>query len=226
MTKLDCFGENILAGITGVEIDFKLLPEEDDVTSVQTVYLSENFGIDGVVNIRQVHGNRVVYAQSVDQVIQEADAVITDQRNVPITVRTADCVPIFLHDTVKNVIGVIHAGWQSTHKCITEETMKTMVQRCKVNPIDVQCYIGPCIRKQSFEVGDEFSEYFPNEYEVVDGQGYVDVAQANKNQLIKSGILKANISDCNEDTFTSDKWFSFRRDGVLAGRMLHVMMLK
>ncbi len=226
MRRIDCFGDDVLAAITDVSTDFKLTPEDNDLNDTQRTFLKNNLNLDDVVNIRQVHGNRVVYAQSSDQPIEEADALITDKTNIPITIRTADCVPVFMYDPAHHVIGIVHAGWQSTHKKIVQTTLDMLKEKFETDPKDVKVYIGPCIRKTSFEVGPEFKEYFPDEYEAIDGQGFVDVAEANKNQLRSLGVVDKNIEDCGEDTYTDSNWFSFRRDGEAAGRMLHVMMLK
>ena len=226
MRRIDCFGGAVVAAISDISQDFKMSPEETDLNDTQRDYLKSNLSIEDVVNIRQVHGNHVVYAQNQAHAIEEADALVTDQVNVAIAVRTADCVPVFLYDDAHNAIGIVHAGWQSTQKKIVQATLDEMNARFGSNPQDVKAYIGPCIRKDSFEVGAEFKEYFPNEYEEINGQGYVDVAQANINQLTQNGVSENNIVDCGEDTYTDTNWFSFRRDGDNAGRMLHIMMLK
>lgn len=86
--------------------------------------------------------------------------------------------------------------------------------------------LGPSIQKQSCEVGEEFKEYFPNELSVEGGKLYLDVPQANINQLLDAGVKKENIFALKEDTYSDEKYFSYRRDGDKAGRMIHVMLLK
>lgn len=226
MKRINCFNKRILAAITDVSVDFKLLPDMSGLNDGQKEYLRQHLGFDQVVNIRQVHGNKVVYADSIEQSIEEADALITDKPAVPIAIRTADCVPVFLHDPMHEAIAVVHAGWQSTNKKIVQATLDAMAKQFGTVAADVHVYIGPCIRKSSFEVGPEFKDYFPEEYEEINGKGHVDVAQANINQLIARGVRADNIDDCEEDTFSSGEWFSFRRDADNSGRMLHVMMIK
>ncbi len=62
----------------------------------------------------------------------EADAFITNEPGLPIAIRTADCVPVFIYDPVKRVIALAHAGWKGTHKHIAAKTVKTlcMVYHC------------------------------------------------------------------------------------------------
>ena len=56
----------------------------------------------------------------------KADAVITNQKNLPLGILTADCVPILLYDYVNNIIGCIHAGWKGAYSGIIENTIIKM----------------------------------------------------------------------------------------------------
>ena len=42
----------------------------------------------------------------------EADAIITNLKNVVIGILTADCVPVLIYDPIKRAAGVAHAGWK------------------------------------------------------------------------------------------------------------------
>ena len=53
----------------------------------------------------------------------KADAIITDQKNLPIAVLTADCVPILLYDRKKKIIAAIHAGWKGALKGIIQKVI-------------------------------------------------------------------------------------------------------
>ncbi len=44
--------------------------------------------------------------------MMKGDALITDQKNTPIAVLTADCAPILLFDKNTRTIAAIHAGWR------------------------------------------------------------------------------------------------------------------
>ena len=53
----------------------------------------------------------------------KADAIITDQKKLPIAVLTADCVPVLLYDYRKKIIAAIHAGWKGACKGIIENVI-------------------------------------------------------------------------------------------------------
>lgn len=69
--------------------------------------------VELIFDVWQVHGTRVICtneARPLDSPHPEADAILTDQVGISLFMRFADCVPIFLYDPVKQVIGIVHAG--------------------------------------------------------------------------------------------------------------------
>ena len=86
-----------------------------------------SLGIDYqyLVCAQQVHSSYVRYAReedkgkgalSYDRAIADTDALITDRRNLPLAVFTADCLSVFLYDAVTPAVGLVHAGWRSSKK--------------------------------------------------------------------------------------------------------------
>ena len=53
----------------------------------------------------------------------KADAVVTNQKKIPIAILTADCVPILLYDSKKKMIAAIHAGWKGSFKGIIKKVI-------------------------------------------------------------------------------------------------------
>ena len=69
--------------------------------------------------LHQIHSNKFVYIDEKKfKSKPKADAVITNQKNLPIGILTADCVPILICDEKKNFIAAIHAGWKGAYKGI------------------------------------------------------------------------------------------------------------
>lgn len=68
---------------------------------------------DSMYDVWQVHSADVVCADHPrpdDVPHVKADAILTDNPAVTLFMRFADCVPILLHDPVRRVVGVVHAG--------------------------------------------------------------------------------------------------------------------
>ena len=97
---------------------------EDGVKTLQQ--LKEEFNIDDVIYLRQIHSD-IIYKYTgnnkKDFIENEGDAIITNVKNTAIGVFTADCVPVILVDTKKNVAAAIHSGWKGTFSSITAKTI-------------------------------------------------------------------------------------------------------
>ena len=59
----------------------------------------------------------------------KADAVITNQKTIPIGVLTADRVPILICDERIKLIAAIHAGWKGAYKDIIGKVIQFMIKK-------------------------------------------------------------------------------------------------
>jgi len=95
------------------------------------------------------------------------------------------------------------------------------------NPEDIICGFGPCIRNCCYEVGEDFRDYFPDCIEERQGRLFLDLIKVNSQQLLSAGVLEKNISDSQICTFCQNKdFFSYRKEGQSAGRIMSVIMVK
>ena len=197
-----------------------------------------SLGIDyrNLVCAKQVHSNKVAYvcekdrgkgALSYDSAIADTDALITDTKNNPLAIFTADSLSIFLYDAKTRSIGLVHAGWRSTKENIITKTLQLMQKKFRTSPKDLSAGFGPAIRDCCYEVGKEFQKFFTYGLKLQDARYYLDLVGINKKQLLGLGVAEANINDSCACTYCqNDKLFSFRKEGDSCGRMMSVMMLK
>ena len=82
----------------------------------------------------------------------EIDAQITNVKDLPLIVYTADCVPILLADPVSRVIGTVHAGWRGSVSGIAAKTVHKMVEVYGCLPENIHAVIGPSIGPENYEV--------------------------------------------------------------------------
>ncbi len=177
-----------------------------------------------IYTVKQVHGRDcLVVTGDYDSESEapDADALVTDQPNMPIAVMTADCVPILFAARKSNnapVIGAAHAGWGGALKGIIESTLAAM-QHLEADLTTVQACIGPAIQKKSYEVsmefaapfldGDETSERFFSEGQNPDKLQF-DLPAYVMARLAKVGVKQ--IFDLGLDTYSlKDDFFSYRR---------------
>lgn len=194
-------------------------------------------GIDyqNLVCAKQIHGSFARYvkegdrgrgALSYDTSIADTDALITDKKNLPLTVFTADCLSIFLYDAVRPAIGLVHAGWQGAKENIAAKTLLLMKKEFNTRIEDIYAGFGPAIRGCCYEVGEDLLNLFPDELIKRDGRYYLDLAGINKKQLLNLGVQDANVFDSRICTSCrNEEFFSYRREGSSCGRMMSVLML-
>lgn len=181
----------------------------------------KKFGIKDNLAVRAdlVNGNAVgiVSNQQSGKIIKKTDGLITADKNLFLTITVADCLPVFVYDPKKEIIGLVHAGWRNLAGNILEKTIEKMSENFGSLPKDILVGIGPGISQCHFEVKEDvlkkFKHYFKNALIKRDDRVFLDLKKIAKIQLINSGIKEENIEISPECTFClPEKYFSFRRD--------------
>jgi len=186
--------------------------------------------------LNQIHSNKLVYIDNNYKLTKKpkADAVITNQKNLPIAVLTADCVPILIYDNKKRIVAAIHAGWKGAFKGIIDKVIKFMVKKgCSLK--NITAVIGPSISVKNYEVKDDFMKKFIKKdkkslkyFKIENNKLYFDLSQYVYSQILQNKIK--NIETIKIDTFDiKNKFFSARRAFSLKqndyGRNISIIML-
>ena len=220
--------ENIKIAFTNRSVDAK---SSEDMKRFSDKY---EFNHDNIVYNTQVHGADVRIVESGDDFTEngkEADGLITNLRNTPLLIFTADCVPIVFYDKKQGVVALAHAGWRGTYGNIAGEMVSIMRNKygCKVG--DVKTIIGPSVSVDNYEVSYDLIEKFAalevqDYYKENDGKYYLDLWQLNKELLKKCGILEDNIKIIDFCTVRdNDKFFSYRLDDATPKRIGTIIQL-
>lgn len=217
----------------------------DDLANVQ-----ENFrrlcaaldvDVQRIVLSRQVHRDDVRTVTADDcgkglwrmQDYDSADALITDETDIPLVVFSADCNVILLHDPVRRAIGAAHAGWRGTALGIAAKTVREMQRIFGCDPADIRAAIGPAIGQCCFEtdgdvpaalhaaLGDETEPYI-----TWNGRKYhIDLKTINALWLRKSGVTQIDVSgDCT--ACRTDLYWSHRKHGGERGSQIAMISLE
>lgn len=178
---------------------------------------------------RQTHTTnvRVITDVPTEEELQNVDAVVTHLKDFCLCVSTADCVPILIYDTRKQVIAAVHAGWRGTVGRIVEKTLEVMKSHYGIEGKNVVACIDPSISLESFEVGDEvYSAFAEANFDMVRiakkyEKWHLDLWEANRMQLLAHGVLPENIEVSGICTYQNhEEFFSARRLGIKSGRIL------
>lgn len=193
--------------------------------------ICEAAGIDwnSLVFAGQQHGAKVNIVSAADKgrLVQGCDGLITRERNLPLAILTADCLPLFLYDPESNCIGIGHAGWQGTKSGIAGELVRSIEREFGSSASHLHAGFGPCIRACCYEVGDVFRSYFARSLVTRDKKHFLDLARENRRQLKECGVEACRIFDSGICTScSSDAFFSYRREGGMAGRTLSIIEIK
>lgn len=186
---------------------------------------------DNLVRMNQMHTNKVSWVEGKDagETIGETDGLVTAEKQVFLSVISADCLPLLFYDSKLNVVAAIHAGWRGLFAGIIKETISQMVVKGS-NPKNILVGIGPSIRVCCYEVSEEFVDNFREKFEDMDncvvrrdGKIFFDLQQFAIQQLLTLDIETGNIEDGDYCTFDHDAVYSCRREGKDFGEMMGIV---
>ncbi|MBI5573792.1 MAG: polyphenol oxidase family protein [Elusimicrobia bacterium] len=165
--------------------------------------LEKYFGSDAIICGEQVHNDniKIVTGKYFGKVLPQTDGLITREKGVILAVFTADCLPVFIFDKIKKIIGLVHAGRVGLSKHIVSKAIDMFVKNFGSNSADIYAAIGPHICKQCYGI---------------------DLDALAEEQLKKAGV--SNISNSKLCTYTGD-FFSYRRNRTKKRMISAVMML-
>jgi polyphenol oxidase len=195
-------------------------------------FASRGIDLSCAVFLQQTHGDHIALVRAEDigkgskrheDALPDSDAMIADVPGTALCVQVADCVPILLWDVVRGVTASVHSGWRGTLQNIAGKTVQKMIERYGCDPKNIYAWIGPAIGGCCLSVDDRIA--LPVENGGLDGlspdKTHWDIAIACQGQLVQSGVLPQNIDFSGECTVCHpEKYFSYKREGDRAGRML------
>jgi YfiH family protein len=158
---------------------------------------------------------------------QGADAVFSRSDRRILAVTMADCLTALIFDPGRNTIAAVHAGWRGTRLGILGKTLRFLASEKHITPEDTWVALGPCLRPESFEVGEEVADRLDPRF-LIRGGGKVrfDMPACNREQALAAGIRPECLRDMGGDSLTEPaRYFSYRRDGQASGRMAAIISL-
>lgn len=188
-----------------------------------------------LVTLKQTHSVdvRIIEHVTLPQRPQ-ADALVTNRREVALGITGADCPTVLFADTDAGVIGAAHAGWRGAFHGVLETTvaaMQSLGARCEA----IVAGIGPGIQQASYEVSPAFQSTFVEQDRanarffhrqsdrlLFDLPGYI------QQRLLRLSLR--GVDKHGHDTFTESDLFSYRRSRLRGepdyGRQLGTIVLR
>ncbi|MBM7614575.1 peptidoglycan editing factor PgeF [Alkaliphilus hydrothermalis] len=220
----------------------RLTPDSPHNIIENTKRFSKAVGVnfDDLVASDQVHKDQVKVVTAEDKGkgftrdmdFDSIDALITNERGVPLITYFADCVPLLMVDPHQKAVGLAHAGWSGTVLKIGQKTVMKMLEEYQSRLEDIIVVIGPSIGQCCYEVSEDVVEKFNMNFTdtstfviAKDGGKYMlDLWEANRVALKEIGIQDRNIvksricTGCNTDLY-----FSHRFEKGNTGRMASII---
>ncbi len=271
LSNIDCIEHLFTTRIGGVSkgdcstLNFSFT-RGDEAAHVLENYrrIAELFGTDSsrfvatdqthTTNIRIVTEADAGKGVTVPRDYTDIDGLITKEKGLILSCFTADCVPLYFVDPVKQVIGVAHSGWRGTVGRIGAKMIRQLQEVFGCDPKDIHTAIGPSICQSCYEISEEvaarFKEGFWAEEEVerfakeaweaglhptgellmngkAPGKYQLDLWLANYIVLRSAGILPEHISITDLCTNCNpDYLFSHRASKGKRGNLAAFLMLK
>jgi YfiH family protein len=178
-------------------------------------------GADELLTVHQIHSTDVITVGEqrwTSPGAPKADGLVTDRPGVVLGVLAADCAPVLLADSQARVIGAAHAGWKGALAGVVEATINAM-EKLGARRERLRAAIGPCIGRDSYEVGPEFPAPFL-ERDAGDvaffrtapraGHFLFDLAGYLARRIGRAGVA---VEATGHDTLTGEaEFFSYRRN--------------
>jgi polyphenol oxidase len=194
-----------------------------------------NRASESVYDVWQVHGVNVAIAEEPrppEIPPLQADTILTNRPGITLLMRFADCVPIFLHDPVRKVVGIAHAGWIGTVRGTVRLAVESMQAHFGSYPGDIIAGIGPSIGPDHYKVGPDVVAQVKQAF----GQDanrllathteaiHFNLWAANQLTLEKAGVRQIELAGLCTACHTED-WYSHRAERGRTGRFGAIIAL-
>ena len=192
---------------------------------------------ESLITLNQKHGDQVIYFKNGSSVKNKltGDAMVSEVKNIGISILTADCAPVLFYDPNKKIIGCAHSGWKGALNGIIKNTVKKF-NELNSNNNDLIAVVGPCINKDNYKVQIDFFKKFvdrdkinENFFQKINGEQYnFDLRSFINKELTNLNIKK--IENIEMDTFSQrELFYSYRRSRLNReqdyGRCISVILM-
>ena len=178
----------------------------------------EAIGAAALVTAHQVHSPTALFVEEPwNGPAPHADALVTGTPGLAVGAIAADCMTVLFE--APGLVAAAHAGWRGSLAGILEATVDAMSAH-GADRSRMACAFGPCLRFESFEVGDDLIEAVTTTYPDAErfflpakapGKHLYDHVGFGRWRLEAAGVASARIDDVGGDTLSRrDGYFSYR----------------
>jgi len=182
-------------------------------------------GVRNLVRGYQVHGTVVGRVRDSSTLAEddgtqptyEADGHAVSASGVAAMVLAADCIPVVLG--AEGAVASLHAGWRGLAGGVLEQGVVAL--RDVGGEGEIVAIVGPCAGSCCYEVGEEVHAAFGGSHR---HGSNIDLRAIAHQRLLTAGV--AEVRDVHECTICDERYFSYRREGLRAGRQAGVAWIQ
>ena len=158
-----------------------------------------------LVTAEQVHGSSVALVDTTTTgPLLQTDGLVTTQQGVTLGIYVADCAPVWIVARDGTAGALLHSGKKGTELGIIRKGIRMLADCTGKQAGEFLAVIGPCIRPPCYEV--DFAAEIARQ-----------AREEGIHEIHDAGICTA----CNPD-----RYYSYRREKGLTGRMLATLTLQ
>ncbi len=167
--------------------------------------------------LHQVHSDTLLHTTSSSEENLKGDAHWTEEKNLALISKSADCVPLLAYDSANKRVLAIHAGWRGVQNRIVPKSLETLGSSWKI-------HVGPHITAQSFEIQNDCLELLKL-CTSLDPKEWFQSSKADLYKILSEQVKGSTLLPFIFDTVTDLRFHSFRRDRDKAGRQNSFIVL-
>ncbi|HOK40639.1 MAG TPA: polyphenol oxidase family protein [bacterium] len=185
-----------------------------------------NINYDEVIGGEQIHSNKIEIITekkkgiiSKEDLIKGVDGFITNKKEIPLSIRTADCIPVVIFDDDYNILSLLHCGWRSIVKDIFNQAVNILINKFNIKTEKLKIILGAGICQNCFEVNEDVFLIFKNKFnnyeefsQEIGKKYYIDLKKIIIREAERLNIKSENIFNLNICTKEDELFFSYRRD--------------
>lgn len=168
----------------------------------------------------QVHGSKTVLVREETQGKIQADGMITDQVDLSLIIRVADCQSFAFYSPHFHLCGLLHVGWKGILAGAIQEFLRTWEEELKASLDDTFVEAGPSLCQPCADFTDPMVELPGIDSQYIDGRT-VALQRIADDTLRTLGIQAHHINRSQECTRCNpEKFWTYRggdRERVKSG---------
>ncbi len=191
--------------------------KDSSLENLKKAYLNLTFKM-----LWQVHGSELLHSTSEAEDNRKADAHWTEEKNLALISKSADCIPVLGFSKELNRVLAIHAGWRGVQNRIIPKSLQNLGTSWDL-------FIGPHITKESFEIQNDCFESLKKCTRLESQEWYenqkADLTKIVFDQIKEVGTAQKSLTTLIFDTKTDLRFHSHRREKEAAGRQNSFIVL-